>query len=385
MGREGDSRPTEAEVSARPVPLSQWTAPLVRDEASQETEEYGYSASAFVIGQLVDEIGVDATREILDASIDRQITYTGDGEPEAMGQPLGWRQALDLFENQGSSAAGELFTTYVLTPSQSEELAARAVARQDYLALVEQGGAWTPPLEVRAGMAGWDFEAATAAMDDAEAVLGVRDEIEAVLAGRGVERLGLETSYESAENTGSLVPEATDTLDAAETFRDVSQRDGQDGVLAALGVWGTTSADGRLDRARAAFAEGDPAEALRQSEAAAAVMKNATRDGVLRLASVLVLEVAGVVALRWIRRRTPVDQRPAPRWHALPTGPDAARPWDHGIARPLDEAMARSAKAGPARSGDAIAAERRRFQSQSSPPAPGWVRDQGGRHPPGGP
>lgn len=384
MGREGESRPTDADVSSRPVPLSQWTAPLVRDEASQETEEYGYSASAFVIGQVLDEIGADAMREVLDASIDRQITYTGDGEPEAMGQPLGWRQALDLFENQGSSAAGELFSTYVLTQSQEEELAGRAVARQEYVALAEQGGEWTPPLEVRAGMAGWDFEAATKAMDDAESVLGVRDEIDVVLDGLGVDELGLEANYESAEDIASLVPEATDTLDAAEAYRDVSQRDGQDGILAALGAWGTTSADGRLDRARTAFAEGDPAEALRQTQAAAAVLDNATRDGVLRLASALVLMVAGVVALRWFRRRQ-VDQRPAPRWHALPTGPDAVRPWDHPIPRPLDEAMARSAEAGSARSGDAIAAERRRVQSQSSPPAPGWVRDSGRRHPPGGP
>lgn len=344
LGLEGESRPTEADVSIRSVPLSQWTTPTVRDEASQETEDYGYSASAYVIGEISEELGLDSMRSIIEASMEHQITYTGDPEPEPMGQPLGWRQALDLFENHGSTEAAGLFESYVLPP-QAGELTARADAREGYQVLAERGGDWTPPLEVRAAMAGWDFDAATAAMDDAAGILEVRDEIDDVLAGTDIS-LGLEGDYESAPDVGSLRPQAEETLSSVEVYSDVAARDPADGALAAIGAWGTTSSESRLASAREALASGDPAGALRHSEAAAAAMENATRDGVLRLGFLAALVVAGLLLFQRLRLPQEEEHDASPFRAAAHVG------------------------AGAGRSGDVVAAQRRSRSGQAELPAP---------------
>lgn len=374
-----EDRPGEDELAERPVQLNQWTPPLVRDEASQETEEYGYSASAYVIGRLKDDIGPEAMQQVLQSAIDQEITYVGGPEPESLDAPVGWRQALDLFENHGASEADGLFRTYVLTSSQEAELDRRAEARVAYEALVDQGGDWAPPFEVRSALAAWDFDTAGSAGADAVAVLALRDEIDDVLEGFDVGPLGLEADYEAAEDVAALVDTAEDTLEAAEAYRDVQQQDREEGILATIGLWGSPGSEDRLGAAREALADGEPAEALRQARAASTAMQNATRDGALRLAVVVVAAAAAALVAYRVNRRRERRREAAARWStAEADDPDVA----------------------VVGSGDAIAARRRlralledahpraaasvrtsRETGEPPGPRPGWVTDPDKRGP----
>lgn len=290
------------------IALNDWSDPSLLDENSDATERYGYAASWYVVDQLAQEVGVDQLREVIAAVADQEISYTGDPDPESYEPAANWQRLLDLLEDRaGSEAVGELWDGFVVNDEQRALLAQRTEARTAYDGLVERGGEWTPPLELRQLMTQWKFDAVADAVEDADAILEVRDDIDEALEGLDVSPQGLEEAYESARATDDLQSGAESTLEAAKAYRAADEHlDEGSGPLGAIGLLGSGT-DDRLDTARDELESGDAAASLRASAAVERRLDNAVRDGALRLAAViLVLGAVLFVVLRtrrWRRRR----------------------------------------------------------------------------------
>lgn len=290
------------------VALNDWSDPLLLDDNSAATEKFGYSTAWYVVDQLVRELGADKLREVLDAASARTIAYTGDPKPEGVAGATDWKRLLDLLEERaGSKKAAALWETYVVADNETPTLEARTDARADYEALREDGGSWTPPLEVRTVMASWEFNGLAEAISEAEQVLDLRHDIDEALLGHDVGGLELEQQYESARDTGKVVPVAEKTLDAAKAYAEADDDlDDGAGFLGAVGLLGS-GADDELDTARKELKQGHPAASLAASRVVEKRVRDAKRNGALRVGVVvLVLFVAlfGWWRLRrWRRRR----------------------------------------------------------------------------------
>jgi hypothetical protein len=307
------------------VALNDWSDPFLLDDTSEATEAYGYGAAWYVIDRVAEEVGLEELEAVLAAADAQTITYAGDPEPEGMAGALNWQRLLDLLEDTaGSTEAAELWDAYVVNEEQRAQLAERAEARTAYQALADEGGEWTPPLEVRRVMATWEFASLDDAAAEAEAVLAVRDDIEAALEGLGVDELGLEDAYEAADNTEDVLPVAEDTLEAAEAYAAADRRmDEGEGPLGVVGLlWSGT--DDRLDTARRELEGGDPAASLRASRAVERRLDTAGRDGAIRVAAVVlvlgVLLFAGLRYRRWrkARRRRKAEKMADEKIASLP-------------------------------------------------------------------
>jgi hypothetical protein len=327
------------------VALNDWGDPSILDEQSDATEQYGYAASWYVLEQIADEIGPDGMREVIAAAADDEIAYLGDPDPEASSGVTNWQRLLDLLQERGGSeqAAG-LFETYVVNESQQADLDLRTTARTEYAALVERGGGWSPPLEVRQLMSDWEFAGAGPSIAEADAVLDVRRSIERVLNGTGVEPTGLEDSYETAADVADVVPVAEATLDASQAYSAAQERfDAGPGILGSVGLW-WSGTGGRLDDARTQLETGDPGTSLEASAAVEQRLDDAARNGALRLGGTSVVAGAAAFGLvRWRRRQVrrtepirvtarprpwPPPMSPPPRPPSLPSDPDEPAPED---------------------------------------------------------
>ncbi|MGH9212825.1 MAG: hypothetical protein ACRD2C_19460 [Acidimicrobiales bacterium] len=341
--------PTPDRAGGAAIALNDWGNPSILDDQSEATEDYGYTASWFVLDQIAGEVGVDRMRDVIAVAADDQIAYMGDPDPEPGPQSTNWRRLLDLLEQVGGSQqAAPLFETYVVDDEQHAELAARAAARDAYSGLADRGGDWTPPLEIRELLAAWEFEHVADNVAEADEVLALRTQIADLLDGTDVERLGLEDHYETATDVADVVPLAEATLDAAEAYRDASARyDEGPGILGSVGLWLSGTGD-RIDDARTNLEEGDAPASQRSSAAVQRRLDHATRDGLLRLGGLAMVGAAaafGASHRRQRRRRLSVPVRvtampppwpppmaPPPRPPSLPptlsppSGPRPMRP-----------------------------------------------------------
>lgn len=305
LGRtELPGRPGPVPERDRRVPLVEWSdSPAHVDETNRAVEEYGYATSWHVVGTLVEEVGLDAMRDVIQLVADRGISYVGPDQGE-LTRRRDWRVFLDLLENvAGSEKASSVFSDYVVGPSERPELDERAEARTSYFALAERGGEWAPPFEVRWAMAEWGFEEATAAMDLAAEVLDLRDQIEKELDGLDVAPLALQEQYEATSHVDRVVPVAEDTLEAAEAYREAEQRAARGrNLLETIGLWWPRSVDAQLDDAREALAEGTPAASVDASASVVDRLDHAAREGALRVGAVASL-AAGAALIPMVRRR----------------------------------------------------------------------------------
>lgn len=301
---EVPGRPGPVPEQDRLVPLAEWAdSQALVDETNRAVEEYGYATAWHVIGTLVDEVGLDEMRDVIQVAADRRVTYVGGPEHGQLTASMDWRRLLDLLENvAGSESAESVFRDYVVGPSERPELDERSAARDSYFDLVERGGEWAAPFEVRWYMAEWGFEEATSAMDHAREVLDLRDRIEQELDGLDVDPLGLQEEYEATSSVDRVLPVAEDTLDAAEAYRDAKARASRSrSLLEAVGLW-WSGTGGRLEDARDGLEEGVPAASVEASESVVDRLDHGGRDGALRLGGVTFV-AAGAALIPIGRRR----------------------------------------------------------------------------------
>lgn len=170
------------------IPLIDWGNGLgstLGDEEIRDTEEYGYATSWYTLHALVEIIGVDGMQSVLTAIDAETVSYVGDDPSETTTMPDDWRRLLDLSSESvagedlaAEAAVEELFINFVLNNDNARGLDERRDARTMFREFVARDPNWRVPREVRSALTLWNFEAATAVMEEANQVLGRSLEVE---------------------------------------------------------------------------------------------------------------------------------------------------------------------------------------------------------------
>ena len=220
-------------AAAGAQPLNDWS-----DSATAgDQEDFGYNASWFVIGGIVDEIGADKMQAIFDSVANSYPAYPGDDKPERGLGATDWRRLLDLAENiGGSTRARDLMEQYVVTSEEVVLLVERDAARAMYTTLQAGGDDWAPPAGVREQMSAWRFDQATELIAAATKVLAERDTLRQTLDDLGVDmEPDIENSYELATTDFDIThTKITDAQAAAAAA--IVERDATIARVKAIGV-----------------------------------------------------------------------------------------------------------------------------------------------------
>ncbi len=182
--------PPEPPTSTNPgaLPLVDWgdgLGSLLGDDEIRETEEYGYTTSWYTVHKIVEIIGIDGMQKVLAAADANTISYVGDDPGETTSMPDDWRRLLDLSSEaigdgdpESADAIEQLFFDFVVNSDDAVKLDERREARTMFRNFMSQEPAWRLPREVRVALTRWNFEGATAVMQEASSVLNRRVEVE---------------------------------------------------------------------------------------------------------------------------------------------------------------------------------------------------------------
>ncbi len=297
----GQDRPAPEPPEGGPevLRLNAWGEPDLQSGDAEAQETYGYAASATLLRQVADEIGIGPIAEAVRVAAAGESPYRAD-EPSDAAHPADWRTLLDLLQEVGGSAVAEpLFRELVVTPEEVAALDQRAGARAAYAQLVESGAGWAPPAAVRAPMAAWRFADATALMPEVTARLADRAELASVLA--QVDQPlppPLEATYEGATDLGQLAEEMGRAELAALRLReaDAARAEPVDPLERVGLLFDDLDAD--VADAADAMQAGDYAEAARIAAGVSDAVDGAAGTGAVRLALAAVLALIVALAVR---------------------------------------------------------------------------------------
>jgi hypothetical protein len=306
LGRSAPSLTAPVLTDPAAHQLDNWSRPLTSDAGARASELYGYRSAAWLMHQLVDEIGVDRMAAVISAAANEVPAY--DGTAREFGDLPGTSERfLDLLEEiGGSTRAAQLFRDYVFAPG-DVRLDERATARAAYHALESASGDWDVPAVIRRAMSSWDHAAAQKAIEQAQQVLATRDQIaQQVALFSGTSSDTLRAAYASSFDLTDTAHRASVSLASAERVaagaHDVAR--GRS-VTERVGVL-FGHPDREVTDARAAFAADDLAGADAHAAAAQREIADASAAGRLRLAIagavLLVCVVLAVLLRRWRRR-----------------------------------------------------------------------------------
>jgi hypothetical protein len=159
---------------------------------------------------------------------------------------------------------------------------------------------WRLPAIIREALRSWQFEDASVLLDEAAAILDRRMEVQAAATAVGLPTpTGLRAAFEDDDGFDDAVTQAAAELDTIERYAEaVALRPAgpRDTVLIALGLWGETP-ETELARAKDAFAAGDLDAAASASGRVAALWGDAEGIGRGRAVSLILLAIAGLVAI----------------------------------------------------------------------------------------
>jgi hypothetical protein len=362
----GDPRQPTVPVADAPgaLPLTEWASTV--GESDRDTEEYGYGSSFWVVDALVDEIGLDRTRNILNALRDGASAYdvaaTGE-RPEA-----DWQRVYDaIVEIGGAVTARDMFETLVVGADGSGLIELRDRAALDVADLVQRSAPWSLPVGVRNRLERWEFGDVDDALTAADKVLERRAELESIEAAVGIDEpdlagvayghapMGADGAVDFSETNGILddqiglgeqltdrrrriadlsdraqvTPPEVATLDGVDDFttalvaadaqllaleqiNEVDDRfDSTSGLFARIGLWGS-DIGGDIDAARSELESGDTDAALETLASADERIDDVVLIGVLRLTlvgAVLGLVIVSFVLLDRRRDRAPSTDR----------------------------------------------------------------------------
>jgi hypothetical protein len=305
---------TDAMLEAR-IPLNNWGAIATEDLA---VEDFAYAATYQLAELIVDRTDIEALQAVWRAAEDGEMSYQpllADGPPVvgvARTQP-GWQRLLDLLEERTGAAYDDLWAEWVVSAGDRSLLEHREDARARHAEVVAAADDWELPEQLRYALSSWEFEEATAMLNDAAGVIGLREEIAV-----NAERLSLtppdtvRRAFEADEGLAVARDEALAQIDSLVAIDDATTSLADEvGPVEWVGLLlADPAAD--LDAAREAWESGDSDTAASTAAAAQAVRDGAEAAGRDRLlvsgGGVLVLGGA-TAGLAWRRaRRTRADR-----------------------------------------------------------------------------
>ena len=300
-----DARPPYAplkEARARDAdafPLISWGA----GESSAEQDRYAYAASWAVADLLTRRIGADSMRlawQRIAGGIDGYRPLSD--KPSLAGgpfAPVDARQLLDQLEAVSGKELRQIFDDWVFDEATADLLPERAVARDRYEELRRRSGEWGIPDPVRLAMSGWRFDDAEAAMTEATRWLDDRDALLNAIQSAGLTAPDrLRTEFQAGGGSQA----ARDELDAEAAVVDAyatARRllETNPSPIEQIGLLGGTEPSSLLDAARADFAEGDLVSANVAASGARDRLQRAGQDGLVRLASAVLIVILLVLAV----------------------------------------------------------------------------------------
>lgn len=288
-------------------PLGGWPA-----GASAEQEAYGYAASWLVMDRLADEVGDETLALVLSRAAAAVAAYQpapSEGDvaalPAARPVALDSRLLLDHLETLAGRDLTDVYAPLVFDDEERDVLAARAEARGAYRDLLRTAGEWGAPSGVLRALEAWQFEEATAAMEEASTWLEERDALLTAIEASGLatpERLRATWEQDGGGRAARLELEATRGV--VESYAGAAaQAAGPRSVVAQVGLLGGDPIE-LLHRASGLFAENDLTGALDAIGQAVQMMDGAETVGWVRILSALTIVLVGAaLAVALVRRR----------------------------------------------------------------------------------
>jgi hypothetical protein len=230
-----------------------------------------------------------------------------------------WRALLDLLEERTGTGFTDLWSTWVVRPTEAGLLADRTSMRDRYAAMIDRVGTWRLPRVVRDSLRVWRYDETAELLDAASHALDARDAVATAAASAGLTPPStMETDFEGSRGFAAASAEADAELAVIDAYRAAgAARPTQPGPLATVGLlW--SSADASLTDAAAAFSAGDLQGAMRDSIFARQTWDGADTIGRNRILAVVAslgaILLGGWLALRWyrdrgVRRRTLLYRR----------------------------------------------------------------------------
>jgi hypothetical protein len=297
------------------VPLNAWGPAGSTGGGDAEEAEY---ASALTLAGLIAERAGPGLSTVWRSIHDRQAAYqpTGTGVgPEATDAAPDWRGLLDMLEDGTGQSFADLWSTWVVRPTEASLLVDRAAARARYETVVTRAGDWHLPRVVRDAMRAWQFAQANQLLAGAERALDDRDAVAAAAAtaGLGVPDT-MRTAFEGERGFAAASAEGGAELAAIAAFGAASASlPSNPDLLQVIGLWNADPA-GVLAQSASAFASGDLSVSVQDSALAKATWTSARDTGRNRVlavtASLAALLLGGWLLVRWFRDRA-IRRRPA--------------------------------------------------------------------------
>ena len=310
IGEELEMNELTDEVREAAFPLMDWAGVGAED---RPREEYGYAASHAFAREIAETAGDEVLQVVWRQADAEELVY--GSHPDAEGPAGGpnqddWRRFLDLFENASERDFDPLWTEWLLTARQAEDLGARHEARKAYEATEAALGEWLMPASTRREMEAWDFDDATVALARIDGLVADHG----AMAARA-DALALEPTDEVGDRLGSDgIDGAVEELErqaAALGVLEVSTAELADKpqLIEQIGLLGQADPADGLEAARTAFEAGDEDVATAQAEAATELATGAADEGRLRVAvvggGILLVDALAMATLAafWQRRR----------------------------------------------------------------------------------
>jgi hypothetical protein len=310
IGASGRAFVLTDDLLANKIPLNDWGE---IGAVQIGVEEYAYAATYHLAGLIFDRTSIPGLQAVWRGADASEMAYQPAHSPGAPqtgvgGDVEGWQQLLDLLDQRAGANFDDLWSEWVVNPTEQRELDARATAREQYARLVEDAGAWNLPRDLRFAMGSWKFDDAEADMTLATTVLDVRDQ---VVSAAGRLDLSPPTQLEQLfERDGGLkAAQAEADLEIAvlgDIATTTTRLGEKETILESIGLLGADPA-ADLDAARTAFEADDLHVAGRDADQALAARTGAAEAGQTRVllagGGVLVLSGATFVGVRVRRRR----------------------------------------------------------------------------------
>jgi hypothetical protein len=291
------------------VPLNAWSAPGQGNATIEDAEFAAALKLATLIGQRAGSAGLTGLWQAID---ERRAAYQPVGSRASLETSTAapdWRGLLDLLEERTNVAFDDLWTAWVVRPTELSLLANRTAARERYAGVVQRAGSWGLPRVVRDALRAWQYEQAGELLDRASTALDDRDAVLEATAGAGLTQPStMQTDFEGPRGFAAASADADAELAAIAAYREAAAtRPAEPDPLVRIGLW-NSDPSAALGSASAAFATGDLQASVESAAYAKRIWTTAGEIGRNRLVavggSVAALLLAAWLVFRWFRDRS---------------------------------------------------------------------------------